>query len=130
LMITALYLDEKPLAVILGMIQGSGFHGLIMSMVHGPLARFSPGRILLLRTMRHLMEVGVRKIDFGVGDANYKKEWAKGDIARHYVLAPLSLKGRIFVFGLRRVAALKALIKSTEWVRNMAKRVRWYSLKG
>ncbi len=128
--ISAIFLDDRPLAVILGMVKGGEFHGLIMSMVTGPLARFSPGRILLHRTMQYLSETGIRKIDFGVGDANYKNEWVDKGIERYYVLAPLSLKGRIFVFGLRRVAALKALIKSSNWAKNITKRVRWHSMKG
>jgi CelD/BcsL family acetyltransferase involved in cellulose biosynthesis len=130
LIISAIFLDDRPLAVILGMIKGSGFHGLIMSMVTGELARFSPGRILLLRTMQHLCETGIRKIDFGVGEANYKKEWIDGGIKRSYVLAPLSLKGRVFVLGIRRAAALKALIKSSNWAKSITKCVRWYSMKG
>lgn len=129
LIITALYLDDKPLAVILGMTQGEGYHGLIMSMVTNSLARFSPGRILLLRTMQHLCKIGIGKIDFGVGDSNYKKEWVDGAIKRFYVLAPLSLKGRVFVFGLRRAAALKGLIKKINWAKNLTKQVRWYSMK-
>lgn len=127
-LITTLVLDDKPVAVILGMTQETEFHGLIMSMTVGPLARFSPGRLLLHRTLRHLSETGIRKIDFGVGGASYKEEWIDREIIRHHVLAALSIKGRLLVFGIRWMAAFKALIKSSGWAKEMVRRVRWYSM--
>ncbi len=125
LIVRALYLDDKPLAVNLGVTLGNEYHGLIMSMVQGPLARFSPGRILLLRSMQHLSEAGIERFDFGVGQANYKEGWVDNVIARHHVLAPLNIKGRVFVFGLRRAAAVKALIKSSNKAKELTKRARW-----
>jgi len=129
LLLTTLLLDEKPLAVIFGMIQGIEYHGLIMSMQEGPLARFSPGRILLHRTMQHLSEIGIRKIDFGVGEASYKQEWVDTEIVRHQVLAPLTLKGKVLVSGLRQASTIKALIKGSGWASEIIRRARWYSMK-
>ena len=129
LLFTTLVLDEKPLAVIFGMIKGTEFHGLIMSMQDGLLARFSPGRILLHRTLQHLSKIGIRKIDFGVGAARYKEEWVDAEIVRHHVLFPLSLKGRLLVFGIRQASAIKALIKGSGWASEIMRRVRWISMK-
>jgi len=129
LLLTTLVLDEKPLAVIFGMIQATEYHGLIMSMQEGPLARFSPGRILLHRTLQHLSQIGIRKIDFGVGEAGYKEEWVDAEIIRHQVLAPLGLKGRVLVTGIQLASAIKALIKGSGWAKEVTRRVRWYSMK-
>ncbi len=129
LLLTTLVLDEKPLAIIFGMIQATEFHGLIMSMQEGPLARFSPGRILLHRTLQHLSQIGIRKIDFGVGEAGYKEEWVDAEITRHQVLAPLGLKGRVLVIGIKLASAIKALIKGSGWAKEVTRRVRWYSMK-
>jgi len=111
------------------MIQATEFHGLIMSMQEGPLARFSPGRILLHRTLQHLSQIGIRKIDFGVGEAGYKEEWVDAEITRHQVLAPLGLKGRVLVIGIKLASAIKALIKGSGWAKEVTRRVRWYSMK-
>ena len=127
--IRALFLDDKPLAINLGMIQKDEFHGLIMSMVEGPLMRFSPGRILLLRTMRQLSEKGIGIFDFGAGQADYKDGWIDKSINRYHVIMPLSIKGRLFGFGLRRASALKALIKRSAWACELTKRARWNSKK-
>jgi len=127
--IRALFLDDTPLAVNLGIIQKNVFHGLIMSMVDGPLARFSPGRILLLRTMRHMSETGIEKIDFGIGQANYKEGLVDQAVTLHHVLVPLNLKGRVFVFGSRRAAAIKAFIKSSDMLKEATKLIRWNSRK-
>ncbi len=129
LLLTTLVLDEKPLAVIFGMIQKTEYHGLIMSMQEGPLARFSPWRILLHRTLQHLSEIGIRKIDFGVGEASYKEEWVDSEIVRYQVLAPLNLKGRVLVSGLKQASAIKALINGSGWAKEITRRVRWYSMK-
>ncbi len=129
LLLTTLTLDEEPLAVIFGMIQATEFHGLIMSMREGPLTRFSPGRILLHRTLQHLSQIGIRKIDFGVGEAGYKQEWVDAEIIRHQVLAPLNLKGRVLVSGFRQASAIKAMIKGSGWAKEMTRRLRWYSMK-
>jgi len=129
LLLTTLVLDEKPLAVIFGMIQATEYHGLIMSMQEGPLTRYSPGRLLLHRTLQHLSRIGIRKIDFGVGKAGYKEEWVDAEIIRHQVLAPLGHKGRFLVIGIKLASAIKALIKGSGWAKEMTRWVRWYSMK-
>jgi len=123
--LSAMFLDDRPLAVNLGMTQNGEFHGLVMSMVSGEFARFSPGRILLLRSMGHLCERGIEQFDFGVGEANYKEGLVDRRIERYHVLAPLSVKGRVLVFGLRQASAIKARIKSSRWASEMTKRARW-----
>lgn len=129
IVITAMVLDGKPLAVNLGIAQGPEFHGLIMSMAAGPLERFSPGRILLLRTIQHLFERGIGKFDFGVGKAIYKQGLIDNCIERYHVLAPMSVKGRLFVFGLRQAVAIKSLLKNSSWVKKTMTRAHWYYQK-
>ena len=39
--------------------------------------QFSVGAVLLLYTVRHLLDHdGIEEIDFGIGDEPYKQEWA------------------------------------------------------
>jgi len=129
IIINAIFLDDIPLAANLGMILKGRYHGLIMSMTTGTFERFSPGRILLFATLQYLSGKGIRKLDFGVGQAVYKKSLMDTRINRYHVLAPLSVKGRLFAYVLGRAAALKALIKSSDRATQIVNRLRWYSKK-
>ena len=76
LIVASLDIDERPVAVNLGLVSGDTFHGLIQSMETGGVARFSPGRQLLRSVAEHLCHRGVQWFDLGAGASPDKQVWA------------------------------------------------------
>lgn len=109
--ISALLLNGKPVALNLGLIQGNQLHGLVMSMMTGPLKRFAPGRQLLMLTNQYLSDNGIGAHDFGIGELSYKDGWCEETIERNHVLAPLNFKGMLLVNMIRLASKIKGKIK-------------------
>lgn len=109
--VAALELDGVPAAVNFGLIKGGTFHGLILSMGDGEAAKFAPGRLLLKRSVELFCGEGLEAFDLGAGEESNKLKWADGPVGRREVLVPLSVKGRIFLAGLRMFLAAKCQIK-------------------
>lgn len=121
--ISALSLSGKPVALNLGLIHGGQLHGLVMSMSHGPLKRFAPGRQLLLQTNQYLSENSIHVHDFGIGEFSYKDDWCEEKIERNYVLAPLGIKGFILVNAIKFSARVKGKVKRITLLKNLFQRL-------
>jgi len=111
--IAALELDGDPVAVNLALIKDGCAHGMILSMTNGDVEKFGPGRLLLRRSLAHFCGIGLRSMDLGAGDDPYKMHWADETVRRCDVIVPLTVRGRLFVLGLRTLFAAKARIKNT-----------------
>lgn len=67
-----LHFDERPVAFQLGAIDECVFH--LQATAFDPVVeRFSPGTVLQLEVIRLMTESGVKAIDYGFGDAPYKR---------------------------------------------------------
>ena len=111
--IASLELDGLPVAVNLGLVNGTVLHGLILSMAEGNAARFGPGQLLLRQTFEHYCGSDVETIDMGVGDGAWKEKWGDQLVGRRDVIVPLTLRGRLFSTSLRAMFRVKSKIKNT-----------------
>ena len=122
--LSAVEVDGEPIAVNLGIIQESTFHGMVLSMSGGEFERLSPGRILLVRTMEHLCRKGLKVLDFGVGADQYKDSWCDEAIDRANVLVPLNTKGQLYISGLKLFLRGKDSIKQSPRLWSLFSRCR------
>jgi len=79
-MLSALYVDDRLVAVHLGMRSGAVVHGWY-SGYDDALRKYSPGMLLLLNLFRQAGDIGVRRFDFGKGPEQYKQSLKTGEIA-------------------------------------------------
>jgi hypothetical protein len=70
-----LYVDEKPCAFWIGTLYKDVFHSDFIG-YDATFQKYSPGMIIFLKMVEDLSEAGVTNIDFGLGDAGYKKRFA------------------------------------------------------
>ncbi len=124
--LSALEVDGATAAVNLGIVKDGTFHGLVLSMAEGETARFGPGRQLLKRTIEHFCGLGLETFDLGAGDESGKLKWADQNVSRHDVLVPLTLRGRVFVAGMRAFFAAKTAIKHSPTLWRLFSRCRKY----
>jgi len=110
------------LAVNLGVIHKDCFHGLILSRTQGEVRRFGPGRLLLMRTIEHLMALGMTQLDFGMGEDSFKSVWADRMVERRDVIWPLTTRGRVAAAAVKASLLAKPTIKSIPVLRNLASR--------
>lgn len=91
--LTALTIGEEVVAALLGITDGTHY---AMTRLATPDARwknFSPGRMVIERTMRFLHEEGYRAFDFTIGDYSYKRRIGVTPVPMVDVTQPLSLLG-------------------------------------
>jgi hypothetical protein len=88
-----LYVAEKPCAFWLGVVYRGVFYGgsLGYSQKYG---KYAPGKYLMMKGIDDLCQDGIGTLDFGFGDAQYKRSLADGGWAEAspYIFAP-SLNG-------------------------------------
>ena len=88
--------DDRATAFQVGTVYGKRYH--LDAIGYLPeLAQLSPGTVLLLRSFKELSDLGVREIDYGFGDAEYKRIYG----SRNWEESTVHLYG----LGLRPVAA-------------------------
>ena len=122
--LSSLEINGDPAAINLGIIKNGEFHGLVLSMAEGETARFGPGRQLLKRTIEYFCGRGLDTFDMGAGDESNKLKWADRSVSRRDVLVPLTLRGQIFVHGMRAFFAAKTSIKHSPAVWQLFSRYR------
>ena len=110
-----LYLEERPVATWLVICaQGTGI--LLKTAYDETLpGKLSVGGVLTLKIMRHLIDVDrVQRIDFGIGDEDYKSKWMSHRRERWGIMAynRRSPKG----------ALLSAAMKGRTWARGLLRR--------
>lgn len=88
------------------------------------LSHASPGDFLFFENIREAADKGFALYDFSVGDEPYKRLWCDTEITQFDVLVPLSFKGRIYMRGLRLLAAAKGAVKNNPVIWNFIKRLR------
>ncbi len=124
--LSALEINGDPAAVNFGIVKDGAFHGLVLSMAEGETARFGPGRQLLKRTIELFCDSGLATFDMGAGDETNKLKWADKSVLRRDVLVPLTLRGQIFVRGMRAFFAAKTAIKHSPTMWRLFSRFRKY----
>ena len=108
-MLSVLNAGGRIVAAHMGMRAGGTFHWWFPVYDPGdPVAKYSPGAILLLKLTETLAGMGVTRIDLGKGDDAYKASFMSGEIA----VAEGAVETRSLASALRR-----ARIASRRWIR-------------
>ena len=111
------YLNERPCAFGIGVIHRNVFHWEFTG--YDPsLRRYQIGTLVLAKILDHLCQKGIRRFDFGLGDADYKRDlatvgWQESTV---HLFAP-----RLRPIAINLVRGL--LETSVKWVRAAQKRL-------
>jgi CelD/BcsL family acetyltransferase involved in cellulose biosynthesis len=81
--VSALCLDGRPIAEHWGALEGGCLYYLMPAFEAGELERYSTGSLLILSLAERCREEGARRIDFTVGDEEYKARWCTGEMAMY-----------------------------------------------
>jgi CelD/BcsL family acetyltransferase involved in cellulose biosynthesis len=69
---SVLFVGDRPAAFAFGLEAGTTYY-LIANSYDEHFARHSPGRVLIHRDLERAMQAGIEEVDWGSGDAGYKK---------------------------------------------------------
>jgi CelD/BcsL family acetyltransferase involved in cellulose biosynthesis len=73
--VTALQSGDRVLAAAFGLRRGERFHLVRVSFDPVEHASWSPGKLMLMRSLSHLASLGCRQFDLGLGDYDYKQSF-------------------------------------------------------
>lgn len=119
-----LRVGNETLASIFGATYRGTFYGMILTMSEGPLSRYSPGDLVLRRSIESACAAGLDHYDLSQGDADYKLAWKDREIALYETIMPLSTLGMTYALVLRTGIWVKRKVKHTPPLFAVAKRVR------
>ena len=117
--LSSLKLNNKVLAMHLGVIHKRRFYYLILSM-GDEFGKFSPGRILISLLIKWSISKKLKFFDFTLGDESYKKSWSNLSSEYFNHVSSRSFLGLIFVF----LFKLKYLIKNYDKNRKFIKIIK------
>lgn len=109
----ALERDGEPVAVTLGAIHKTCFHGISMSMALSPLAVHSPGDYAFRQVIRSCCEAGLSALDLGLGRSRYKEKWADETLIMMDAVVLARPAGIVCWIWLKCHLALKRRIKNS-----------------
>ncbi|MGI9366388.1 MAG: GNAT family N-acetyltransferase [Rhizobiaceae bacterium] len=123
LYISALYLDDDPIAINFGVLENGELQGLITSMTIGELKRFAPGRLLLAKTNAYLSDHGIFVHDFGMGEFAYKVEWCDRKIERQHVAQHFTKAGSAYLIVRRLKESIRSHLNDHPALKQMLKTI-------
>ena len=103
----------EPLAVFGGTVARGRFCGMFTSLTSGPLARHSPGEILMHRVVRACCEDGLQRFDLGVGSARYKTSLCPETEALFDQFVPVTWRGQAAAAAYGAATRLKRQVKTS-----------------
>jgi CelD/BcsL family acetyltransferase involved in cellulose biosynthesis len=119
----ALYAGDEIVATCCGAYSGTHYSMYMNSTTTGPAARVSLISILMALLMDDLLETGVRSIDMGIGDFEYKRIWTDQEPVFDSVI-PLTARGYLAAPGLAIGRRAKRAIKQSPRLWTAAQNVR------
>ena len=93
----ALRRNDEIVAVALAFVSDSEFHGSLISMGEQHWYKYSPGSVLICKTIEWALERGIRQFYFGPGSHGYKKHFGAQTYPLGRILVPLTTKGRSYM---------------------------------
>ncbi len=120
-----LYVAGKPSAFWVGTIYKDTFHSGFMG-YDKCIQRYSPGSVLQIKVLEDLCKVGVRQLDFGLGDAMYKQRFGSQswEEASVYMFAPTlaaAVMNALRMPALLADRALRKVLSRTKLLANIKK---------
>ncbi len=115
--------DDHVIGVSAGFQRARHFSMMIISSEQDLFAAYSPGDILVDFIMCDLCAAGFSSVDFGTGDAEYKRRWLPAPVELRDVIHPLTFSGQIAGAGLAAAHTVKAFIKARPQLTSLAHRL-------
>jgi CelD/BcsL family acetyltransferase involved in cellulose biosynthesis len=113
----ALSLSGRIIATYVGLPHSGRFSAMMNSFdMDSPIARCSPGDLLLRAVLRNLVTRGFTRFDLGVGEARYKSAVCEETIELFDSLIPATTRGASAAPLLRAFLSAKRLAKNTPWL--------------
>lgn len=115
--------DDQVIGVSAGLQREHHFSMTIISSEQDLFAAYSPGDILVDFIMRDLCAAGCSSVDFGTGDAEYKRRWLPAPVELRDVIHPLTFSGQSASAVLTAAHTVKAFIKARPQLTSLAHRL-------
>lgn len=106
--ISALYLDGKAIALHWGLRAGLIMYYLMPAFSAGPHERYSPGLVFLREFVVQCGRENLKRIDFTIGDENYKSKWCDRSMDLYRFREGLGIAGKIIVAAASIADALRS----------------------
>lgn len=123
--LSALAFDGEIVAAQWSLLHGERYYALVGSFDGRVYGRYSPGKVLFMKLLKHLHERGVAIADLGVGDEAYKQDHCDMTIRLSVMTEAQTLAGRFY---LARADAMARLRASALWRR--LRPLKWVLLRG
>lgn len=118
--ITALFVGDEVVAALLGVIAGDHYAMVRLGQAGAPWSHFSPGRLVIMETMRVLRERGLRRFDFTIGDYDYKRRLGAVPVPLIELIEAASWRGAPRTMAARA----RAIARRSPMLRRIAGRIR------
>jgi CelD/BcsL family acetyltransferase involved in cellulose biosynthesis len=121
--VSALSLDERPIAVEVGFVRKGTYYSYLAA-IEPEFARFSPGSLQLADTIAWCRANGVECVDLLGPDDGHKRSWSTGSTGLKDWAVPLTLRGKVhtrLMLGVIEPAIKDAYRRSPVPVRRWAK---------
>jgi CelD/BcsL family acetyltransferase involved in cellulose biosynthesis len=92
-----LTVDEQPAAFLLGLAHAGTFSVIRLTHVTDTFDHCSPGRIMLIESMRALTDLGCKRIDLTIGDYRFKRDFEPAPYPLVDLLQPLGWRGSLAI---------------------------------
>ncbi len=122
--IHALVCDEEVIAMYAGVTDEHRFSMMFNTYTMSANAKYSPGLILMRSIVDYYAERGIRALDLGIGEGDYKRMFCKDDEVIFDSYIPLTTRGRLGALGLSSVAHAKRMVKQSPALLQMAQKLR------
>lgn len=112
-MLTVKYVGDKPIGALLCLMGGGGFNGVLIAADVENFGKFSLGVQVVYETIKAQFALGVRRFDFGLGDAGYKSHFRAIPSQLHNFTAASNMSG----------AAVAAVYNYAKPLKNMVRKL-------
>lgn len=106
--LTALTIGDETVAALLGVVEGDHYAMVRLGQAGAPWSHFSPGRLVIMETMRALRGRGLRRFDFTIGDYDYKRRLGVAPVPLVDLVEAASWRGWGYALRHRARVALRA----------------------
>ncbi len=120
----SLWLDDKLVAVKLGIEFDNTYWALISSLEANGIERLSPGDYALRQTIEACCKAGMKRLDMAAGDTGYKQPWATEEIQLYAISQALGVRGSVWAAASRAAATAKRRVKTSEKLWPIAQKLR------
>ena len=121
--------DGKPIAFHLGVVYANTYH-LLSTAFLPQYKQLSPGQVLLVRVIQDLCEANIDSIDYGFGDAPYKRMYGSSNSEEStvylYAKTPKALVSRSIYKGITKISNLESYISNSVGLKKLIKK-NWRS---